>query len=131
MAGVEKKMRHCPICGSLFIDTGGGACSDCAEKLSEMKDRIMEYLEEHPNAKLVEISKNTSVSEELVKRLFESGSFTVSCARCGAPIMEGKYCRGCLEKLRKGLDGMMVRQQERKEVKVREKKRGSRMEFFK
>lgn len=122
MAG---KLRNCPICSNAYIDTGGGACSNCVGQLQAMKDKVMEYVNGHPNAQIADIVNGTGISEESIKRLFTDGEITYPCSRCGAPILEGKYCKPCLEFLRKSLDKATVRNKKKEEVKS--KKKASRM----
>ena len=125
MAG---KLRNCPICNSPYIDTGGGACSDCVGQLEGMKAKVLDYVDTHPNAQISEIVRNTNVSEESVKRLFTDGEITYPCARCGTSILEGKYCRACLEALRKSLDKAALKKPAKEEAK--KNGRGSRMNMI-
>ena len=101
---MDAQMRICPKCGELYIDTGGGACNECIGALKEIEERIIKYVEGHPNVKVSEVASNTDLSEEIIKRYFTNGTVTYPCAKCGSPILEGKYCKICTDTLRKNLD---------------------------
>lgn len=101
------KVKNCPVCGKLFADYGTGMCMDCVDKQQEMEKKAVDYVREHPKAKIMEIVEETGVSEAIIKKLIREGRFeqvgvkvTYPCEKCGAPIMNGKICQQCSEKIR-------------------------------
>ena len=90
------EVKNCSLCGNLYVDTGGGACSGCLAELEEMKARLESFIADHPNAKLTEVVARTGLSDKIITRYFTMGELTDACPRCGAPMLEGKYCKACL-----------------------------------
>ena len=50
-------VKKCRECGGLFQSTGKDICSDCLKKLVDVFVAIRDYLDEHPNAKIPEVSE--------------------------------------------------------------------------
>lgn len=104
------KVKNCPVCGKLYADYGTGMCVDCVDKMHDQEKVAVDYVREHPKAKIMEIVEETGVSEAIIKRLIREGRFeqvgvkmTYPCEKCGAPIMSGKICQTCSDKIRQEL----------------------------
>ena len=107
MAG---KVKNCPHCGKLFADYGAHMCRDCEDKMREKEAEVVNYVRDHPKAKVLEITEATGCSEQLIKKLIREGRFeqvgvkmTYPCEKCGEPIITGKLCQNCQEKIRNDL----------------------------
>ncbi len=105
MAG---KVKNCPHCGKLFADYGAHMCRDCEDKMREKEAEVVNYVRDHPKAKVLEITEATGCSEQLIKKLIREGRFeqvgvkmTYPCEKCGAPILTGKFCQTCKEAMQK------------------------------
>ena len=64
MAG---KVKNCPHCGKLFADYGAHMCRDCEDKMREKEAEVVNYVRDHPKAKVLEITEATGCSEQLIK----------------------------------------------------------------
>lgn len=106
------RIQPCPICANLYIDTGGGACSECVGKLEAMKAKVLDYIKAHPNARVTDIVADVNLNEKVIMRVLTCGEVTYPCSKCGAPILEGKYCKGCLAKYRESLDKSKLNNEE-------------------
>ena len=108
------RIQTCPICANLYVDTGGGACSECVSKLNEMKAKVFDYVKAHPNARVTDIVDEVSLNEKVIMRILTCGEATYPCAKCGSPILEGKYCKTCLGRFRENLDKSKLNSEEAK-----------------
>jgi hypothetical protein len=85
-------------------------CRDCEDKMREKESEVVNYVRDHPKAKILEITEATGCSEQLIKKLIREGRFeqvgvkmTYPCEKCGAPILSGKLCQTCMESMRNEL----------------------------
>ena len=106
------KVKNCPRCGKLFADYGAHICRDCEDKERELESVVVNYVRDHPKCKMAEIIEETGAHETMIKRLIREGRFeqvgvkmTYPCEKCGAPILTGKICAQCSEKMRKEVQG--------------------------
>ncbi|WP_196592602.1 flagellar protein [Pectinatus sottacetonis] len=115
------KMRNCPECGKLFIDTGAGMCRDCLRKEEESELIVSSYLRDNPGSTIKEIYDATGVKERTIMRMIRAGRFigkgkiSYPCERCGTLITEGRYCNKCMQELKedikKATDAIKQKQQ--------------------
>ncbi|MGE5495279.1 MAG: hypothetical protein ACM3S4_08290 [Burkholderiales bacterium] len=96
------KVRQCRQCGKLFTSLGSDTCPACAEEMDEYFRKVKNYLYDHPEANVTDISEGAQVPEKLVLRFLKEGRLSVDesvcaleCERCGAPISAGRYCKKC------------------------------------
>ena len=47
---MANKLKNCPDCGRIFVDTGLGVCRDCYDKLQEQMQEISSYVRDNPNS---------------------------------------------------------------------------------
>jgi flagellar operon protein (TIGR03826 family) len=99
---MSSRVRQCRQCGRIFTTLGSDTCPSCAEELDENFRKVKNYLYDHPDANVVEISKGTEVPEKTVLHFLKEGRLSVDesvcaleCERCGAPISAGRYCKAC------------------------------------
>ena len=105
------KFRNCQICGKVFQSINRAKiCDSCKAKQAELEQKAIDYVREHPKSTISETAEATGVSEKIIMRLIDEGRFeevgvaiTYQCAKCGAPIVTGKYCQKCKESLNKTL----------------------------
>ena len=107
MAG---KIKNCPVCGKLYNEMGRKMCPDCFDKQLKKEDEVVAYVRENRGAKIPEIIEATGAPESLIKRLIREGRFeqigikmTYPCEKCGEPIIMGKLCQSCQDKIKKDL----------------------------
>ena len=113
MAG---KLANCSVCGKLFSDTGRGICYDCQIKMQDKEKEVVEYVRHNPMSKIPEIVEATGANETLIKRLIREGRFeqvgvkmSYPCEKCGAPIIMGKICQACQDKVRAELQATQAK----------------------
>ena len=95
-------LKNCPVCHKLFLDKGYGVCNNCMQEQSETKQKILQYVQEHPGCTVAEIASALNASMKLIKYLREHGDLVdlgaaikYPCKKCGALIDRGTYCRAC------------------------------------
>lgn len=99
---MDQNVRQCRICKKLFQSFGNMICAECMDEMDKAFKLVRDYIYEHPHADILEISKNTSVSENWIfdflkeERLeLETKSLMLTCEQCGTPIQCGRYCNKC------------------------------------
>ncbi len=104
-------IKRCRNCGKLFNSYGEAYCADCTEELEEIFEKVQDYVFDHENASVVEISKALDVDGKIILGFIRDGSLTLGegvypfkCVRCGEPVSEGEYCDSCKGKLSKLFD---------------------------
>ena len=103
--------------------------------MEEKYQEVKQYIREHENVTIVEVSKATDVSVEQIKkwvreeRLYfqDPNASGIQCLRCGVPIAKGKYCPKCADKLSNQFEATIHKE---KEPEPEVKKEGNKMRFF-
>ena len=113
MAG---KIKNCPVCGKLYSEIGRKMCPDCYEKQLDKETEVVNYVRDHKGAKIPEIIEATGAHESMIKRLIREGRFeqigikmTYPCEKCGEPIIMGKLCQNCQDKIKKDLQNTQAK----------------------
>lgn len=96
--------KNCPRCGRLFTTLTGTICDSCSREEEEIFQRVKTYIEENPDNKIGQISKETEVSSKKILKYIKEGRLVISeglkgalkCGKCGKPITSGKYCDSCV-----------------------------------
>ena len=107
-------VRECNRCGRPFQYCGFGpsVCGAC-KSIDELEfGKVRDFLNEHGNATMYEISDATGVTEKTVRRYLtesrleipENSPIFIKCSVCGCDIRSGKYCPDCAAKLSKDLN---------------------------
>ncbi|MBQ9365679.1 MAG: flagellar protein [Schwartzia sp.] len=117
MAG---KLKNCPDCGKIYVDTGTGMCRDCYEKMEDQMAEVCSYVRDNPHSKVKEICDALDVKEKLVRRMIREGRFTMDgidfeypCEMCGKLIHNGRYCENCASQMAKDMEKADERAQEK------------------
>ncbi len=115
------KVKNCPLCGQIYVETGRKMCRDCYVRQEEMEGKVVAYVRDHPDATVGEVVEATGVEESVIRRMIREGRFESSniqldypCARCGKPIIKGKFCQDCLMRL------YVKMQRTKKELKLKQ-----------
>ena len=108
---MANKLKNCPDCGRIFVDTGLGVCRDCYDKLQEQMQEISSYVRDNPNSTVKQIVEALDVKERLVMRMIREGRFITEgvvieypCETCGEPITHGRFCEKCNAELAKQME---------------------------
>ena len=73
----EHKPEYCPSCGAPVTYKGLGeyACDVCHYICYDDYGKVRVYLEKHPGANIVQISTQTGVSKQLIKKMVKENRF--------------------------------------------------------
>jgi len=98
------KVIQCKQCGRLFQSFGKAICADCLEERDNNFLLVRDFIYLHPNATIIEISKETGVEEPLILEFLKEDMLVLntseqllSCEKCGKPINSGRFCKQCRE----------------------------------
>ena len=114
---------NCKGCGRLFNAVATERlCPECRKKLDEKFQEVKEYLEEHPNAGMNDISRDCDVSVGQIKRWIREERLTFSensiegseCENCGKLIKTGRFCDACKAKISNNLMSTINKEPQRK-----------------
>jgi hypothetical protein len=131
------KVRQCRQCGKLFTSLGSDTCPACAEEMDECFRKVKNYVYDHPDANVTDISEGAQVPEKLVLRFLKEGRLSVDesvcaleCERCGTPISAGRYCKKCQGLFQSAFNRVIPEQPERQTEKTAASRSGlARMHF--
>ncbi len=105
------RVIQCKKCARLYQSIGASPyCPNCMDELERSFDLVKNYIYDHPNANVVEISTETEVPEKDILHFLKEGRLSVSedngilsCEICGSAITTGRYCVSCQSKLEREL----------------------------
>mgnify|MGYP000574973051 FL=1 len=97
-------VKQCKQCGRLFESFGENLCPRCVEEMEESYAKVKDYVYDHPDANVFDVSKETGVPEKTVLEFLREGRLSMNaaeleCEECGAPITCGRFCSECKNKL--------------------------------
>lgn len=101
-------VSNCKTCGRLFNALADETiCPACRRALDDKFQEVKEYLNEHVNATVEEVSRENEVSVKQIKQwireerlTFAEGSLDgIECERCGKLIRTGRFCDECKNKV--------------------------------
>ena len=97
-------VKNCRRCRRLFNYIGGQPiCPQCREELEKKFQEVKKYIFENRGSTIRDVVENCDVEEQIVRQWireerleFSSGvDIGVSCEKCGAPIVSGRFCEKC------------------------------------
>ena len=105
--------RQCKRCKKLFQYTGKPLCPACIRELDMKFNDVRDYIYENPGASMEAVCEATEAEMADIHRWLAEGRLILAkgspislfCDKCGAPILTGKQCEQCLNKLRSTLQG--------------------------
>ena len=98
------EVMNCRGCGRLFNYIGGQQlCPACKDELEKKFMEVKEYIREHPEKNISQVSEDMDVSIRQLKnwvrqeRLIfsEESKVMIECEQCGASIRTGRFCEKC------------------------------------
>ena len=111
-------VEKCEHCQRLFNYPGFGSkyCPECLKIDEANRDKVKEFLREHGNANMYEISLATGISEKDIKQYLRDGMLEIpegspvyiKCEACGCDIRSGRWCPACAARLSTDLKGVLV-----------------------
>ena len=131
-------VKNCRKCGKLYnYISGPNICPRCREEAEEKFAQVKEYIYDHPDANIQQISEECDVEIPQIKRWIREERLTFSensvvgieCEVCGALIKTGRFCERCKADIAKGLiDATRIPQKEEPVIKTSRDK--DRMRFL-
>ena len=111
------KVINCASCGKIFQSVWNNKiCPACREEIANNEEKVLEFLSNHDNTNLSEVSVQCGVSTTFIRRMIEHGKFvtqensmTYPCHGCGAPISMGNYCSACVSSMKKEINEAKTR----------------------
>ncbi len=101
-------VRNCKSCGKLYNYFGGQPlCPTCLGNLEDKFKLVKEYIYNHPQCGVQEVSDEFEISTQVIHRWIreerlsfsENSDVGIECERCGTMIKTGRYCKECKDKL--------------------------------
>lgn len=99
------KPTICTKCGAPleYLGIGYYRCTECGEELKDRFCQIKEYLEAHPKATAVTVSKELGIDLSYINKLLRMGRLEIpedsdvfiGCELCGRSIRYGRVCSSC------------------------------------
>jgi flagellar operon protein (TIGR03826 family) len=104
------EVRNCKSCGRLYNYIGGSyrnLCPDCINKIEDKFIEVKDYIQDHKNATMPEISSECDVRIEQIEhwireeRLYfsDDSPIGIACESCGVTIKSGRFCPACKTKM--------------------------------
>lgn len=132
-------VTNCKNCGRLFnVLSNERLCPACRQGLEDKFQEVKEYLTEHPNASVDEVSKENDVSVKQIKQwvreerlVFSDTSIEgLACESCGKMIRTGRFCDACKINMANHLMTAFESPKKVEEVKKKPTHDGDRMRFL-
>jgi uncharacterized protein len=96
------RVIECKTCKHLFQSFGSAICPVCVEEMEKNFEIVKEYIYNNPGANIIEITKETGVTEKSVLYYLKEGRLSVEgaeselvCEKCKKPISSGRFCKDC------------------------------------
>ena len=116
-------IRQCKRCGKLFNSVSSPFCSDCLDEVDQAYLVVRDYIYDHPDSAIIEITAKTGVSEKMILQFLKESRLSIAessgllvCENCGKPLSQGRYCQVCMGAIDKELErvtpGTPVRKRE-------------------
>lgn len=98
------EVKVCRHCKKMFQYVAGEMiCPKCKQIQEDQFQKVKEYLRENPGAAMNTVSEETKVTVKLIQKFLKEGRLEVvpgspislTCEKCGAPVLSGRYCNKC------------------------------------
>jgi len=129
-------VRNCKRCGRLFDYAGMPVCPECNKEMEEKFVDVKKYIEEHPRVNLSAISEDMEIPMQQIKKWIreerlsftKDSGITISCEKCGLPILTGRFCKECKQHMSDSLSDLYQKKEE--PVKKKPQDSGAKMRFL-
>ena len=97
-------VKNCRRCRRLFNYIGGQPiCPQCREELEKKFHEVKKYIFDNKGVTIKDVVENCDIDENTVRQWireerleFSAGvDIGVTCEKCGAPIVSGRFCDKC------------------------------------
>lgn len=110
------EVRNCRRCRRLFNYLGGqNICPVCKDELEKQFLKVRDYIRENPGVPLQEVADANEVTPNQIKDWIKEGrlelakgsAITLNCEKCGEPILRGRFCDKCNDKMADRLNALV------------------------
>lgn len=127
-------VRNCKLCNKLFDYNGNALCPQCAKKLEDKFFEVRQYIYDNPTANMATVAEENDVPIQQIKRwvreerlsFSKDSGISISCEKCGKPILTGRYCGVCKGTMMDSMKKLYVTQAPKKD----DKKTSAKMRFL-
>lgn len=107
------EVRNCRMCKRLFNYLGGkNICPACKDELEKKYLAVREYIRINPANTLQQIADDNEIDVQQVRDWIKEGRLELSkaspisltCEKCGATILKGRFCDACNQKMANDLN---------------------------
>ena len=132
-------VRNCKKCGKLFnYFAGNQLCPACRENLEKKFQEVKEYIREHREVTISEVSEVCDVEQSMIRQwlreerleLTEDSGIMLACESCGALIRCGKYCEKCKNNLANGFNNILQGRKPTEQPNTSRRSADARMRFL-
>lgn len=100
-------IANCKRCGRIYNRIRRDICSDCIVEEDRAFHVVRDYLKDHRDASLSDLSQGTDVDGKLIISMIRDGRLILrdnpnlfyQCERCGNPTQVGRFCAHCTKEL--------------------------------
>ncbi len=105
-------IKSCRKCKEAFVsNSNSNICPSCIKKIDENFQKVRDYIYDNPNAKMEQICEATEVDRADIIMWLKQGKLImdsaatplINCETCGKPIVSGRYCAECNDRVRSSL----------------------------
>jgi predicted amidophosphoribosyltransferase len=96
------RVTQCKNCRRIFQSLGSEFCPNCADEMDANFQKVKNYVYDHPQTNVVDISEGTGIAEKTVLYFLKEGRLSMGdeasgleCEMCGKPITGGRFCKVC------------------------------------
>lgn len=131
-------VKSCKSCGKLFnYLVGPPICESCKDALENKFQVVKEYVREHKDIPINQVSEECEVSVKQIKQwireerlvLVEGSGVFIECEVCGVPILTGRFCNKCKTKMQDSLRSAYPAKKQSEPTKT-QKSNGNRMRYL-
>lgn len=102
---IPKICEFCEHTKLKYIGVGEYECEECQHIMYDDYGRVRNYIEKHPGATQNDVSRETGVSTNTIRRLLKEDRIQIApgsamflhCENCGTNIRSGRLCDSCLK----------------------------------
>lgn len=120
------EVRNCRKCRRLFNYLGGkNICPACKDQLEMVFLKVRDYIRDNPASPLQKIADDNEIDVQQIRDWIKEGRLevskespiTVSCEKCGAPILKGRFCEACNKTMANNLGALVAAHEQSKAAK--------------
>lgn len=111
------EVRNCRKCRRLFNYLGGKPyCPACRDALEMQFLKVRDYIRDNPRDGIQEIADACEVEAVQIRDWIKEGrlevtvssGITLTCEKCGATILKGRFCDKCNQKMADSLGALVT-----------------------